>query len=113
MNDLYVCLDCKSIGTPYEGPKVSQSTELLLWTLLIVPGALYRVWRLIKKWKSCPVCSSREVVPMNSSRGIRFLNRLCSNRNTRIVQTVLNYDEDDLSVFVPRDPGKKNHELMQ
>jgi hypothetical protein len=95
MNALYVCKQCWAIASPREEAGGSQFVEKLLWFLLIVPGAVYTTWRRMNKVKVCPHCSSREIVLMNSPKGIRFMKEMYSNRNTRFVHKVLDYTEQD------------------
>jgi hypothetical protein len=75
--------------------KGSYLLEIILWCLCIVPGFFYSLWRHISKDKVCPACSSLAVIPINSVMGHRFFDEIHSNRNTRFVRRVLNYQQDD------------------
>ncbi len=91
-DDLYICRACWLIATPKDATKGSFFIEIALWCLFIIPGIVYSVWKYITKEKVCPVCSSPAVISINSLMGRKFIN---SKRNTRFINKVLNYKQDD------------------
>jgi hypothetical protein len=97
MKDLYICKSCFAIATPNVKKKGSLTVEIFLWALFLVPGMIYTSWRLLKREKTCPVCSSASVISMNSAKGTKFLNEMYSNRNTRFISKVLDECEEGTS----------------
>jgi hypothetical protein len=95
MKDLYICRACRLVATPKSITKGPSLIEVLLWGLFLIPGILYSAWRFITKEKVCPVCSSLAVIPINSLMGQKIFNEIHSNRNTRFVKRVLNYQHYD------------------
>jgi rubrerythrin len=65
----WVCTQCKAIETPKCRARGSFVAEILLWCLFIVPGVLYTLWRNAEHVRSCPVCGSSAIVPVESPRG--------------------------------------------
>ena len=95
MKDLYICRACRLVATPKIIAKGSSRIEIMLWCLFIIPGIIYSSWRHISKDKVCPACSSLAAIPINSVMGQKFFDEIHSNRNTRFVRRVLNYQQDD------------------
>jgi len=91
MKDLYICRACWLVATPKIITKGSTFIEVVLWCLFLIPGILYSVWRYITKEKVCPGCFSLGVSPIDSLMGLKFFDDVRSNRNTRFVRKVINY----------------------
>lgn len=70
-----LCLTCHSIGTPRKITKGSLIIEIFLWLLLILPGAIYSVWRLASKYEACPTCGATNCVPLGTPAAQRILNQ--------------------------------------
>ena len=64
-----ICLRCGTIGQPRMETPGSFAAEVMLWLLLIVPGAIYTVWRLASKRPVCPTCRSPGMILAGSPRG--------------------------------------------
>lgn len=111
LKDLYVCKACWLIATPECTAKGSSLTEIVLWCLCIVPGVFYSVWRRGAREKACPVCSSHAVVPINSLKGRKFFREMYSNRNTRFVNKVLEYDHYDFIKAGTAPYGEQNQAM--
>src|SRR5579864_4015167 len=74
-----ICLQCGSVSE--RAVKTMQGSfllECLLWLLFILPGVIYSVWRLTTKAKACPVCFSREIVPLDSPMGQKLQRELAT-----------------------------------
>lgn len=52
--------------------KGSLVIEIILWLLMILPGAIYTVWRLTTKAPACRECGSRELIPPDSPRALKL-----------------------------------------
>ena len=53
-----VCPGCGSTKAAPAGPRGRLAIELLLWTCLLVPGALYSRWRRRARPPSCAACGT-------------------------------------------------------
>jgi hypothetical protein len=97
MKDLYICRACWLVATPKVVTQGSFLIEIMLWCSFILPGVLYSMWRSITKEKVCPVCSSLAVSPIDSLMGRKLFYEIHANskRNTRFVDKLLNYQQDD------------------
>jgi hypothetical protein len=61
------CLDCGFVGEPESNTPGTASTEVLLWFLLVVPGAVYSLWRRVTRYQGCQQCGSRYIVAVESA----------------------------------------------
>ena len=68
-----VCKTCGEIVKPKKEIKGSVVAELLLWLFFIVPGIIYSIYRLSTQAVVCPICGSKELIPLDSSLGIKIL----------------------------------------
>ena len=68
-----LCLHCGYIGHPKNIVPGNVVLELILWLLLIVPGLIYSVWRLSAKYKACPKCHEKNMIPLDSPRAEKFM----------------------------------------
>ena len=69
----YVCTTC---GTGSNGETITPGyfiLEVLLWCLCLLPGLLYSVWRLSSRYKGCPACGAKGIVPVTSPVGQQML----------------------------------------
>lgn len=64
-----ICANCGTICNPKNAIKGSFIMEIVLWIFFIIPGLIYSLWRLTTKYKACPECGSKEIVPIKSPRG--------------------------------------------
>ena len=70
----FVCLRCRSVGSPRKVTRGLFAIELVLWLLLIIPGLVYTLWRVTSgRRKMCRTCGSEEIVPADSRRGRELL----------------------------------------
>lgn len=60
-----ICADCGRRGCAKETERGNLAIEILLWLLLLLPGAVYSIWRLPR----CPRCRSLRLLPVNSPIG--------------------------------------------
>lgn len=68
-NKIWVCTQCKTVGTAKVKYGGSTGVELLLWLFFIVPGLIYSAWRGSSKKMVCRSCGSESLVPPDSPRG--------------------------------------------
>jgi len=67
-----ICTTCEHVGQPRRQTPGSFVIEVVLWTLLIVPGLVYSLWRLSAKRNVCVACGSAQLVPADSPAGVRI-----------------------------------------
>lgn len=65
----YICTMCKSVGVPKQVTPGSIWIEILLWLLMIVPGLLYSIWRLISRKEVCSQCGNATLIPLDTPAG--------------------------------------------
>lgn len=70
-----ICATCYSTVEPKSITKGSIWMELLLWVVCFPIGILYSLWRIASRTKGCPVCGSKDLVPLDSARGKEILAR--------------------------------------
>ena len=66
----HICERCGYVGKPRKELRGSPALELVLWLLLLVPGAVYAWWRHRGARRVCRRCGETDVVPENSPRGM-------------------------------------------
>lgn len=59
----YICTSCDYVGPQALVKPGSRLVEVLLWTVLLVPGPFYSIWRIMGKHYACPKCGERVMVP--------------------------------------------------
>lgn len=64
-----VCAHCGFIGKKQRFSKGNYLLEILLWTLLFIPGVLYTTWRSFNEFHACPICKNEDMTPLNSPLG--------------------------------------------
>lgn len=62
-----ICADCKTIIDLPSGKRGSGAIEIILWTLAILPGLAYSLWRLRKAKRVCKNCGSDFLLPLDSA----------------------------------------------
>lgn len=60
------CKSCGTISKPINATPGSIWLELFLWAMGGLPGLLYSMWRLSNKFKVCPSCKSKDIIPADS-----------------------------------------------
>jgi len=70
------CLDCGFIGLSKQCKPGSTGTEVVLWVLLLVPGAIYSIWRSSSKYEGCAKCGSRRIVEVDENMPQTNIGRL-------------------------------------
>jgi hypothetical protein len=68
-----ICTTCGYVGTAKMRKKGSFLIEILLYLIMILPGALYTVWRLTTREKVCPACKNPTMIPTNTPKGQALL----------------------------------------
>lgn len=69
----HVCTQC---GSEIRAAKITPGSfgmELLLWLFFLVPGVIYSIWRIAARYTGCPVCDSRNIVPLGTPMANRVL----------------------------------------
>tara|TARA_R110001599_G_scaffold86669_2_gene232243 strand:+ start:334 stop:783 length:450 start_codon:yes stop_codon:yes gene_type:complete len=72
-------LYCVACGTRSDGKQKARGStlvELVLWLTFLLPGLIYSVWRLSNKYRACPACGSAELIPIDSPKAIRDMERI-------------------------------------
>lgn len=62
----YLCTACGSQVRPKSITPGSFAMELLLWLFFLLPGIIYSVWRIASRYSGCPVCRSRQLIPLGT-----------------------------------------------
>lgn len=65
----YICKSCGTLQGIQSSIPGHLLIEIILWCCGLVPGLIYTVWRRSSKYAKCSVCSSKEIVPLNSPMG--------------------------------------------
>lgn len=71
----HVCTECGSQVRPKSITPGSMITELFCWLLFLLPGLIYSLWRIASRYKGCPVCGSKSVIPLGSPTARMILER--------------------------------------
>lgn len=66
------CLECNAAGKPKFKTKGSIMIEMILWCCFIIPGLIYSIWRQTTKYKVCPFCGAKQLIPLNSPKAERL-----------------------------------------
>lgn len=65
----YICVKCGYVGKRRQIKPGSTLVEVMLWTVLLIPGPFYSIWRFwARKW-ACPQCSDFTMFSVNSEVG--------------------------------------------
>ena len=59
----YICTSCNYVGERKRVKPGSTGIEIFLWTMLLIPGPFYTLWRILNKHYACPECGERIMVP--------------------------------------------------
>jgi hypothetical protein len=60
------CTTCGYFGKAKRRAKGSLTLEVVLWLVLIIPGAIYSLWRSFNIENVCEKCGSTNVIPADS-----------------------------------------------
>lgn len=60
---------CGYEGRPRKTKRGSKGMEVFIWTILLVPGPLYSLWRRVGLPKQCPNCGAFKMVSTESDAG--------------------------------------------
>lgn len=64
-----ICTICGYEGTGKRQLRGSSYVERLLWTVLVIPGPFYTLWRHTGRSPQCPNCAAPTLVKLKSDRG--------------------------------------------
>lgn len=70
-----ICENCGTVGYPKQGIRGSFILEVFLWIIFLIPGILYSIYRRIGVGKVCKRCKSSDLVPVDSPRGKKLLEK--------------------------------------
>jgi len=65
----YICTSCNYVGPRKKVKPGSKVIEVILWTVFLVPGPFYSLWRILRKHYACPQCGERVMVASSSKAG--------------------------------------------
>lgn len=57
-----LCAHCGTVARPDTRVVGSDTVELALWCLLLLPGLLYCAWRNVQQRRICPACGSSQLI---------------------------------------------------
>lgn len=80
-----VCKECEYTGRVRKKLKGSIFIEVLLWLLIIAPGVVYTVWRLLNRTFFCPICGGSQMIPIHSPKGKQILLQRTASDGTELV----------------------------
>ncbi len=72
---LVICGGCGNFGHARTVTPGSPVMSFVLFFAAIIPGIFYMLWRQTARHDECSVCSSRDIVPPDSPRGIELQER--------------------------------------
>jgi hypothetical protein len=106
----HICKSCGKSIKPISITPGSFLIELVLWLAMILPGLLYSVWRVSSRYKGCPVCKSRDVIPANSPLAKNFTDE---ENNTNIPEQIEKLsDLKDKGILTENEFSLKKAELL-
>lgn len=65
-----ICLVCGYEGRPHKTKRGTKTMEMMIWTILLVPGPIYSLWRRVGLPKQCPNCKQFKMVGIHSDQGL-------------------------------------------
>ncbi len=68
-NKEYICNDCHHIGHGLMKRKGSAWMEFLIWSVLLIPGPIYSLWRYNTRHLVCPKCNGFNLIGLDTLRG--------------------------------------------
>jgi hypothetical protein len=71
-----ICTQCGYEGRAKKTLRGSRGMEIFIWTMLLIPGPLYSVWRRVGLKRRCPNCGKVAMVSPRSHEGKLALQRL-------------------------------------
>lgn len=73
MSKHLICSSCGHVGSSHTAVKGNILIEIVLWLCFIVPGLIYSLWRSSSRHKTCPVCGSTNMIPVDTPVGQKLL----------------------------------------
>ncbi len=65
----FICKHCGWEGERKKLKRGSKMVEMLIWSILVLPGPLYSIWRRIGRSNQCPHCQLPALAKLNSDEG--------------------------------------------
>ncbi len=65
-----ICLVCGYEGKPRKIKRGTRGMEIFIWTVLLIPGPIYSVWRRVGLPRICLNCKMDKMVSINSDAGM-------------------------------------------
>lgn len=76
MRKEFICESCKHVGEVDGYDKRGNFwIETILWTIYMLPGIIYSIWRRTAK-KRCRNCHGRQLVAVDSKKGKKLMERI-------------------------------------
>jgi hypothetical protein len=94
---MYICTHCGWEGERKSKLRGSKTVEMLIWSILVVPGPFYSVWRRTGKSSACPHCQMPAIVKLSSDAG--WLARRKFDVEMGLVTPIKETKKDELSSF--------------
>lgn len=72
-----LCTQCLNQVEPKKVVRGYFVIEIILWLAMILPGAIYTLWRVIGgRQETCPKCQGHNFVPIDSPAGVALLSKV-------------------------------------
>ena len=76
MKKEFICKNCNYIGEVDGGEMRGNFwVSTILWTLYMIPGIIYSIWRRSAK-KRCKKCGSGSLIKLNSAEGKKAMEKI-------------------------------------
>jgi hypothetical protein len=96
MSKQLICSSCGHVGSSKTAIKGNGLIELILWLCFLVPGIIYSVWRSSSRYKTCSVCGSTNLVPLDTPIGRKML----ADQGKTVEQAQAEYKKEKMPIFM-------------
>ena len=69
MAQALLCKDCGTVGVPRVVTPGSWKITFLLLLCIVLPGVVYSIWRRSARYRVCPHCGGRNIIPTSTPLG--------------------------------------------
>lgn len=74
-----VCKACGHVGPAKKNTPGSFILEVVLWLCFLLPGIIYSIWRVAKRYSGCEACGSADVLPVDTPLGRKLVKEVQSS----------------------------------
>jgi hypothetical protein len=67
--DYFICRQCHFIGHGVVVTKGTRLMESIMWSVFLIPGPFYSLWRHVTQHLVCHKCKSPDLVSLESPEG--------------------------------------------